>query len=85
MSEFNLQFKPSMVKGGSVKVRTSGGKYYVSAFVQGRGIIHQSSVVHKTATGAILYSHQVIERYQRMAVSAFRQWMESVNGEAVKE
>lgn len=80
MEEFKLQFKPSMLTGGSEKKRVGlAGKYYVAAFVQGRRVVHKSRKQHKRATDAILYSHMVIERYQRMAVTAFQQYLEKVN------
>lgn len=80
MSEFKLQFKPSMLTGGSVKVRDGlAGKHYVAGFVQGRQMVHQSKVQHKRATDAILYSHKMIERYQRLAVVAFQQFLNAVN------
>lgn len=80
MNEFKLQFRPSMIQGGSEKKRAGlAGKYYVAAFVQGRRVVHESRVKHKRATDAIVYSHQVIERYQRLAVVAFRQHLATVN------
>lgn len=83
MNEFKLQFKPSMIQGGSQKKRVGlAGKYYVAAFVQGRRVVHESRKQHKRATDAILYSHQVIERYQRLALTAFTIWTEEVQDAA---
>jgi hypothetical protein len=69
-----------MIQGGSEKKRVGlAGKYYVAAFVQGRRVVHESKKQHKRATDAIVYSHKVIERYRRLAVVAFQQFLEIAN------
>lgn len=78
MDEFKLQFKPRLIQGVSSKVPEGfGRKHYVAGFVQLRQVVHFSRVQWRTATDAKQYADKVVNKYQRMAIVAFQQWLEN--------
>lgn len=80
MKDFKTQFQYGLIKAGSIRKNEGyGKKHYVAGFVQGRHVIHESKIQHKTASAAIQYAQAVRERYGRMVMAALSAFVESQN------
>ncbi len=77
-AEFRTQFQPAMMDCGSERIaHADGGKHYEARFVQGRRIVHESRVQHRTATDARYYAKDVLARYRTLVQAALMEFVES--------
>lgn len=78
MDTFKTQFQPALMDCGSERMNhKDGSKHYEARFVQGRRIVHESKVKHRTATEAREYANQVIARYRTLMETAYILWVEA--------
>lgn len=81
-AEFRTQFQPAMIDCGSERVgHKDGTKHYEARFVQGRRIVHESHVQHRTATDAREYAKDIVARYRRLVQAALIEFVENQHAE----